>query len=468
MKRIRVALAAGLTLAALSGAAWAAGMWSTLPIVGNGSFCGSTVTGAGGLSGATGQGQATTGSICGQTVPAGPSGPTGNELIPADTTLANGAPPQTVTVPLGLIAPGAIFQGSVSTPKNLLRTGDLSNNPWQHGTSQAADISNTVTTAADGFRLVGGASSAIDWAQETGATDIVANQFTKSLRFQRKAANTDTAQVCQIFVLTSAESTALQGQKFVYSFWAKAGANISPTNGAVTVKVASGTGADQSSANLKAGSWTTYADSISTSGSSNSAFGTSVATNVGTANLLPTGGTATWVQYWFSGTISTAATQVGTEICMTPVGTAGTNDWFETANHQLEIVGPGVVTPTAFEHQDPNTAFFRAAFVFYRLAEPASGAGVSGFCQATGANTNTCTVNLPVNQRAAAPTITITTAGTFKVNIAGTATTIATPTAGTCSLAACTVTAANTNTAGQAEQLTGGGGSGAWDVSSEL
>jgi hypothetical protein len=70
--------------------------------------------------------------------------------------------------------------------------------------------------------------------------------------------------------------------------------------------------------------------------------------------------------------------------------------------------------------------------------------------------------------QAAIPTIAITTAGTFKVNIAGVSTTIATPTAGVCASQSCTVTAANTNTAGQAESLTGGGGTGAWDVSAEF
>ncbi len=470
----RTALAAAVFAAVSGTIAWSAGNWSTMPIIGQGSFCGTTVTGTGNLGGVTGQGQGTTGSICAQTIPAGPTGLTGQETIPLDlygvnpTATQSGQPLQSARVPVGLMAPGSIFQGAYAMPKNLLRNGDLSVNPWQHGTSQAADISNTVTTSADGFRMVGGASSAINWSQQTGASDIVASQFTKSLRFQRKSGNTDTAAVCQIFVLTSAESIPLQGQSFVYSFWAKPGANFSPTNGNVSVSVAWGTGTDDTSANFKTGSWTGFTNAVTAGNSSSSSFPVSVASGVATASTLPSGSTAAWTQYWVSGTIGSTATQVGTEICFTPIGTAGANDWIETANHQLEIVGAGVLTPSAFEHQHPQDAVDKATRMFWRLAEPASGAAVNGFCQATGANTNTCTVMLPNSMRAATPTIAITTAGTFNVNIAGTPTAFATPTAGVCSSMACTVTGANTNTAGQAEQLTGGGGSGKWDVTAEL
>jgi hypothetical protein len=94
---------AAIGLAALvisAGIAWGAGLYSTLPIVGGSSFCASTVSGTGNLGGLTGQGQGTLGSICAQTVPAGPSVVTGNELIPADEPNVNGQSPQTVVLTL--------------------------------------------------------------------------------------------------------------------------------------------------------------------------------------------------------------------------------------------------------------------------------------------------------------------------------------------------------------------------------
>jgi hypothetical protein len=112
-RRLSGLLAVALT-AGIATAAYAAGNWSTLPIVGSASFCASTVSGVqlpagqgsyGVVPGSTqGSGQ----SICGQTVPAGPAALTGSELIPMDTGLANGAPPQTVVAPSNLFASGAM------------------------------------------------------------------------------------------------------------------------------------------------------------------------------------------------------------------------------------------------------------------------------------------------------------------------------------------------------------------------
>lgn len=88
--------------------AWAAGMWSTLPVAGSPSFCGSTVTGIGLPNGqgpyavVPGSTQGTSSSICGQTIPAGTGAAgsgtqafTGAESWPFDTHLAGGAPQQT-------------------------------------------------------------------------------------------------------------------------------------------------------------------------------------------------------------------------------------------------------------------------------------------------------------------------------------------------------------------------------------
>jgi len=56
--------------------------WLNFPIVGQSSFCSSTVNGT-----------------CVNTVPAGPA-LTGNETIPADTNLSDGSSPQTVKIPV--------------------------------------------------------------------------------------------------------------------------------------------------------------------------------------------------------------------------------------------------------------------------------------------------------------------------------------------------------------------------------
>lgn len=83
-------------VAASVAVASAGGMFEGFPIVGSASYCNSaTIAGIPG-----------TATNCTNTVPAGPSLPlTGNELIPADTALGSGLPPQTV-----LIKPSALKQ----------------------------------------------------------------------------------------------------------------------------------------------------------------------------------------------------------------------------------------------------------------------------------------------------------------------------------------------------------------------
>lgn len=487
-----VAAAVAIGLSSLT--AYGAGLFQGLPIVGQGPYC----TGASATPNTTtasGGGPTTTPTptICNSPVYAGPFGLTGKELFPADTQLTQGQIPQTVYIPSGLMNPAGIYQGAYNAYKNVLRNGDISVNPFQMGTSQASNISNTITTSADGFRMLGGASSAIQWSSQTGATDIVANQFTKSLRFQRASGNTNTAAICEINVLTSQDSTPLQGQNFVYSFWAKPGANFSPTSGNIAITVAYGTGSDQSAANFNAGSWTGQANAITAGNSSVftttngpinllqgqtniiaqnfpqtvATFPVSVTSGVATAQTLPSGQTAQWVQYWVSGSIPATATQVGTQICWTPVGTAGTNDWIETSNHQLEIVGPGVITPTAFDHHTAQQDLTVAGRFLTTLSEPASGVQVNVTGNSTSATAAAMVYPFPVQMRAAPTFVALGTAlsgSTWtnkcgNVNNALATTFIVTATANTVNNASMTVTSSGSTIGFGCELVGAGGGS---------
>ena len=500
MKFLRSA-AVGLTaLAAISAGAFAAGYFPGFPIVGQPTYCASisgigntagtgqpSITGTpgqfgqGNPNGGIGAGANTGGNfnaVCNNFVPAGPTGLTGNELIPADTNLPNGQQPQTVYIPTALlVGPDGVFQGSGSLTRNMLRNGDISANPFQRGTSNGSShIANTLTYGADGFSFQGGASSSIDWSSQTGATDIVAGQFTKSLRFQRTAANADTAQVCEINVLTSQDSVALQGQHFVYSFWVKPGANFSPTNGNIVVSVASGTGTDQSAANFKAVSWTTQTNLVTSGSDSNSANNpVTIATGQATVQVLPTGSTAAWFQVWVAGTVPSTATQVGTSICWTPVGTAGANDWIETSNHQLEITVGSVITPSAYEHHNAQFDLALAQRFFTTLPEPASGVQVPVTGNSTSATAAAMAYSFPVVMRAAPTFAALGTAlsgSTWtnkcgNVNNALATTFVVTATANTPQGASLTVTSSG-STIGFGCVLTGAGGGSILSWSAEL
>lgn len=121
LKRYRSAAIAVSALLITSGVLFAAGNWSTLPIVGGAAYCNSTVSGTGSLSGVTGTGQGTTGSICGSTTPAGPSAVTGTEVFLADlyrpdqAQASLGAQPQSALITLASLNALPIAYTTITT-----------------------------------------------------------------------------------------------------------------------------------------------------------------------------------------------------------------------------------------------------------------------------------------------------------------------------------------------------------------
>lgn len=339
-----------------------------------------------------------------------------------------------------------------TTPRNTLLGGDFATNPFQIGTSQAANITSTATYGPDGYWFIGAAGSAINWSQQTGATDISAG-FGASLRFQRVAANADVTAICKGQVLESNASFRFQGQTGVYSFWAKSGANFSAASGNINVTVATGTGSSESAANFAAGSWTGFASLVLTPNQG------SVTAAAGITQAI----TATWTRYSFSFPVGATATEIGVKICFTPVGSAGANDWIETALEQLEVAPGGV--PSPFDYHQAATELNVAQRSLIVINEPASGIGIG---MGLSDSTTTClvTIAFPDTMRTT-PTVTFggTALGATTFQVRKTAANIALSTpflaAGTGHSPTnmnITATTGATQVAGQACQLQGAGG----------
>lgn len=255
--------------------------------------------------------------------------------------------------------------------------------------------------------------------------------------------------VCAVQEVETARSVQLQGQPATFSFYAQALAGMAADNGSVlNAYIIYGTGTDQGLGTLTASPAITPA-------------WTGINSSITQAFTL----TTAWARYSLTGSIPSTAKEIGVMLCFTPTaGGAGTTDGFAFVGAQLEQGNAA----SAFDFSRPGVDLALAQRFYFRYAELAAAYAVNGACQATGANTNACMLALPQQMRSI-PTITITTAGTFKVNIAGSLTTIASPTAAACGLNTCQVTAANTNTAGQVELLTGAaGGTGVWEVSADF
>jgi hypothetical protein len=380
---------------------------------------------------------------------------TGNETLPLDTNFAAGAQPQTEYASLAQL--GSYFGGVVQVSRNALVGGDFGTNPWIRGTT-SGDIANTLTYQADGWWNLGGASSAINVSKQTGATDVFSNGggvTLATLRFQRKAANADTAAICMGQSVEFNDSTRFAGQTAVLSFTVKVGANFSATNNVMTSTIGYGTSASEdTSTNFASKSWTGQVNSDQ-------------------ANTLST----TFTRYTQAVAIPTTATQIGVKFCFTPVGTAGANDWFEIGQIQLEpsSAAASVASASAYEVQPQWLVTARAQRRAWALIEPAS-----NVCQGAGYSSSTTAGRIvianPMTMRAA-PAVTsfgATLSGsTWQVQDAATPIVLSTPflatyTANTVNNITLTATTGASQTAGRGILLCGAGGGGKLLVSADL
>jgi hypothetical protein len=350
-----------------------------------------------------------------------------------------------ISVPAGVTGwdlTDLLNEGCIESPappaqfRNLLDGGDFTVNPFQRNVAGLATtnflttpLSNTVGYFADRWFGVGAsASSSVNMGSVANTT---IPGFSTALQFQRTSGNTNTANISFGQVVETADSIRCQGQTVTFSFWAATGSNYS--GGPLTVQVISGTGTNQSAANMVAGSWTTQANVVNTTQAINS----------------------TMQRYQFTGVVPAACTQLGVLLTYTPTGTAGTNDYIQFMGLQLEID----FQASPFEHRDAQVELEICQRYAWLINEPASGVVVgSGIVSAT--NTEVFYLATPV-QLYKAPTVT-TAVGSFKSNSATGGVVAATGLTGntTHTPNAIGLTSTGTGTAGQGALLQGGGGSG--------
>lgn len=200
-------LAVGV-LAASTAAVFAAGNYSTYPIVGGASFCASVVGSSNAQAGNTGQGAGAPGSngtYCAQTVPAGPPALTGAEVIPLDTGLANGASPQSAVMPITNLHAG--YYAVVTTGTTFTVPANVSNVVLNLAattmavTMPAAPYDNEVVTISNASSVV----STFSTVANTGQTFV---QGAAPTNLAAQAANTTATAQSEVAYLYKA-STAV-------------------------------------------------------------------------------------------------------------------------------------------------------------------------------------------------------------------------------------------------------------------
>jgi hypothetical protein len=185
---------------------------------------------------------------------------------------------------------------------------------WQRGTSIAIPASTSYVSGftSDRWQTGTGANQAITVSRQlvSDATNLPFIQY--CARYQRNSGQTGTGNLIFAQSFESANSVPLAGRAVTLSFYARAGANFSAASSALTYQLYTGTGTDQ---NIFSGAYTGAVAAIST-----------------TATL-----TTTWQRFTAIATLATNTNEIATQFYYTPVGTAGTNDYYEITGVQVEL-----------------------------------------------------------------------------------------------------------------------------------
>lgn len=427
------------TLFAGAGAAWAGGNWSNLPIVGGASFCGSTVSGVtlpasqGPYGIVPGSTQGTGNGPCQQTIPAGPVADTDSLLVPADTGLAGGAPPQTVVVPSGLL-------GSLNTHVNRLIGGDFATNLWQRGTTPLSGASpTTATMAADRWFAIS-ASNVMTITKQTPANtaaDYLGNIGLNSLMRVARPSGTPTGSSCVGQILDTKASAEIIGKNAVFSFWGYAPITFSATNENVSVSIAYYTQADSATAGTNTATFALSASgqvsgitgyTAATAGTTNGTTGT-LASGVETIALSTTPTRyGVWAPIPAANAAGTAVTGVGVSICATPTATTTVStDYFEIAGAQLQgmpfnattNLANGLTGYTGFEFRPAAleaTLQYAYSYVFNDGGTSGHGIFGTGWDISTAAADVTIPFPAPMRETPTDTVATATSFGVFRLN----------------------------------------------------
>ena len=211
-----------------------------------------------------------------------------------------------------------IFTNTRAAGKNAVINGGM--DIWQRGTSFANTGANIYT--ADRWQSYTNAASTVSRQTTSDTTNLPDIQY--CAKVQRTAASTSVATQVLQYSQESVNSIPFAGKTVTFSFYAKAGANFSPTSSLLNYYLVTGTGTDQNIG----GTYTGALYPINT-----------------TATL-----TTTWQRFTATATLSSSLTELAFYFSATPTGTAGANDWYQVTGIQLELGS----TATSFSRTGSN------------------------------------------------------------------------------------------------------------------
>jgi hypothetical protein len=238
---------------------------------------------------------------------------------------------------------GNISAGNMGMFRNRIINGDMRVN--QRGpTYTNISGSGVKVYTFDRWFFQQNATAGNSITQITGLTDL--GEITTAARLQRpNGSTTGTFYFGQ--ALESQDSRFFKNQSVTFSFYLRAGANLS---GNITVSLVSGTGTDQDAGNIAGGTWTgnnNFSYTIITSGSIS---------------------TSSWSQTIINATVPSNCNQLGFLFTKLNSGTAGANDYIDITGVQFE---KGTFA-TPFEYR-PFSVELQLCQRYFQVGNPISG-----------------------------------------------------------------------------------------------
>jgi hypothetical protein len=275
-----------------------------------------------------------------------------------------------------IVADSSTSTGLRYNPLNALVNGVINGgfDIAQRGTSVSIGASANGYTLDRWFYGTGAGQASTITQQATGDTTNLPN-IQSCVRVQRNSGQTGAGATGFDTSLETRNAIPYAGKTVTISFYARKGANYSPSSSLLNVNLTSGTGTDQ-----------------------NISFG-----YTGSSTLIDQNATltTTWQRFAWTGTVPATATELGVRFIATWSGTAGAADYYEVTGVQLDLGTYVAATVPTFRRAGGTIQGELAACqrYYYRSSGQLVAFGNTGYFYATTAGVGF--VDLPVSMRVA-------------------------------------------------------------------
>ena len=229
-------------------------------------------------------------------------------------------------MPLSKIKTNSVADEVFESGSNFIINGSLQT--WQRGTSMASSGNGANNYTADRFWVSHNNSSNVTVSRQDGTGAGIGVQY--CARVQRNSGSSAANGIRYGTSLEATDVIGMRGKILTLSYYARAGADFSPTSNAMPVYLFTGTDVDPNPNTFAGGSWNNTVGLVNT-----------------TSTL-----TTSWQRFTHTtAAVSSTANAIILQFNATETGTAGANDYFEITGVQLEISD----SATPFQHEDIGT-----------------------------------------------------------------------------------------------------------------